>query len=108
MEKTQYIWLDGRRVLWDEAKVHVMSHTLHYGLGVFEGIRCYETLDGRSAVFRLREHIERLFQSAHIVQLEIPFSREQLIAETIALLAANQMKSGYVRHLVFLGDAIMG
>ena len=108
MEKTKYIWLDGRRVLWDEANVHVLTHTLHYGLGVFEGIRCYETVDGRSAIFRLHEHIERLYQSSHIVQLEIPYSRQQLVEETVALLTANEMKSGYIRHLVFLGDGIMG
>lgn len=108
MEKTKYIWLDGRRVLWDDANVHVLTHTLHYGLGVFEGVRCYETVDGRSAIFRLRDHIDRLFESAHILQLEIPFSREQLVEETVALLKANEMKSGYIRHLVFLGDGIMG
>src|SRR3954464_8282077 len=66
VEKVEKIWLDGNFVPWDEAKVHVLTHTLHYGLGVFEGIRCYRRADGRSAVFRLREHVDRLFESAHI------------------------------------------
>lgn len=108
MEKMKYIWLDGRRVAWDEANVHVLTHTLHYGLGVFEGIRFYETSDGRTAIFRLKEHIDRLFQSAHIVQLEIPYSKEKLIEETLALIESNDMRSGYLRHLVFVGDGIMG
>ncbi len=75
MQKTERIWLDGALVPWDEARVHVLTHTLHYGLGVFEGIRCYQTTDGRSAVFRLREHTRRLFGSAHILELAIPFTR---------------------------------
>lgn len=108
MEKTKYIWLDGKRVLWDEAQVHVLTHTLHYGLGVFEGIRCYESADGRPAIFRLREHIDRLYQSAHIVQLAIPYSKDEIIAATTGLLAANGMQSGYIRHLVFVGDGMMG
>ena len=108
MEKTKYIWLDGKRVLWEDAQVHLLTHTLHYGLGVFEGIRCYETSDGRAAIFRLKEHIDRLFESAHIVQLEIPYTPEQLVDETVALLEANGMRGGYIRHLVFLGDGVMG
>jgi branched-chain amino acid aminotransferase len=108
METTKYIWLDGHRVPWAEAQVHVLTHTLHYGLGVFEGIRCYETVDGRSAIFRLTEHIDRLFESAHIVMLDIPYTRQQLIDETVALLEANEMRGGYIRHLVFLGDGKMG
>ena len=67
MKATDYVWLDGRLVPWADAQVHVMTHTLHYGLGVFEGIRCYQCADGRSAVFRLREHVDRLFGSAHVV-----------------------------------------
>ena len=69
------IWLDGEFVAWDAARVHVLTHTLHYGLGVFEGIRCYQTADGRSAVFRLGEHLRRLYDSAHINLMKIPFER---------------------------------
>lgn len=108
MDKTKYIWMDGQRVLWEDAQVHLLTHTLHYGLGVFEGIRCYETADGRAAIFRLKEHIDRLFESAHIVQLKIPYTPEQIMEETIALLQANEMRGGYLRHLVFVGDGVMG
>ena len=74
--KVDKIWLDGKMVPWDEAKVHVLTHTLHYGLGVFEGIRCYQRQDGKSVIFRLREHIDRLYDSAHILLIKIPFSKE--------------------------------
>ena len=73
------IWLDGRMVDWADANIHILTHTLHYGLGVFEGIRCYRTDDGRSAVFRLSEHIRRLFESAHINLLRIPYTQEEII-----------------------------
>src|SRR5437868_6144599 len=75
MPKGERIWLDGQLVAWDAAQVHVLTHTLHYGLGVFEGIRCYECHDGRSAIFRLREHIDRLYGSAHVLDLPIPYPR---------------------------------
>ena len=74
------IWMDGDFVPWDEANVHVLTHTLHYGLGVFEGIRCYRTVDDRSAVFRLAEHVDRLFESAHINLLEIPYAPDVISA----------------------------
>ena len=78
MTKAEKIWLDGKLVNWDDAKVHVLTHALHYGVGVFEGIRAYKTADGRSAVFRLREHMQRLYDSAHIVLMEIPYPIERL------------------------------
>jgi branched-chain amino acid aminotransferase len=102
------IWLDGRMVDWDAAKVHVLTHTLHYGLGVFEGIRCYRTADGRSAVFRLPEHVRRLFESAHINLMEMPFSREAMTEAILATLRANHLPEGYIRPLVFIGDGVMG
>jgi len=101
------IWMDGRLVPWKEASVHVLTHSLHYGLAVFEGIRCYEGKQG-SAVFRLREHIERLFASAHISGIEIPYSPkeiEQAVCETIR---NNALQSCYVRPLVFIGHGEMG
>ncbi len=73
VEKAKYIWLDGKFISWDEAQVHIMTHSLHYGLGVFEGIRAYHCQDGRTAIFRLKEHIRRLFDSGHVMQMEIPF-----------------------------------
>ncbi|MEE2665721.1 MAG: branched-chain amino acid transaminase [Myxococcota bacterium] len=102
------IWLDGKFVAWDEARVHVLTHTLHYGLGVFEGIRCYRTSDGRSAVFRLSEHIDRLFDSAHINLLDVPFPREQVLEACLETLRRNHLDEGYIRPLVFLGAGAMG
>jgi len=108
MEKTERIWLDGTLVAWDAAQVHVLTHTLHYGLGVFEGIRCYECHDGRSAIFRLREHIDRLFGSAHVLDLPIPYSRAQLVDACAETVRANRLRECYIRPLVFMGDGEMG
>ena len=102
------IWLDGHMLPWDEARVHVLTHTLHYGLGVFEGIRCYRTDDGRSAVFRLPEHVRRLFESAHINLLAIPFGRDVVTQAVVECLRANRLAEGYIRPLVFIGDGVMG
>lgn len=99
--------MDGELVPWDDAKVHVLTHTLHYGLGVFEGIRCYETVNG-PAVFRLREHVERLFHSAKIFLLDIPYTVEEVeeaIKETIRV---NNIKECYIRPLVYIGYGAMG
>jgi branched-chain amino acid aminotransferase len=100
--------MDGRLVAWDDATVHVLTHTLHYGLGVFEGIRCYRTADGRSAVFRLAEHVRRLLQSAHINLMTVPFSQEQIERGIVETLAANGLAEGYIRPLVFVGHGAMG
>ncbi|MGA7104536.1 MAG: branched-chain amino acid transaminase [Candidatus Deferrimicrobiaceae bacterium] len=106
--KTKKIWLDGKFVDWDAAQVHVLSHTLHYGVGVFEGIRCYQTEDGGSAIFRLREHVDRLFASAHIVLLKIPFSRDKICQAIRKTLTINGLTEGYIRPIVFIGDGEMG
>ena len=108
MEKSAWIWLDGRFVPWGEANVHVLTHTLHYGLGVFEGIRCYRTDDGSSAVFRLPEHNRRLFDSAHILGLRIPYSREELAEACVETVRRNALDECYIRPLAFLGDGEMG
>jgi len=102
------IWFDGKLIPWEDANVHILTHTLHYGLGVFEGIRCYRTADERSAVFRLPEHIRRLFESAHINQLEIPYSEAQIQAAVLETLRANNLDEGYIRPIVFLGAGAMG
>jgi len=102
------IWLDGRMLPWDEARVHVLTHTLHYGLGVFEGIRCYRTDDERSAVFRLPEHVRRLFESAHINLMSVPYSREAVTQAIVDCLRENRLAEGYIRPLVFIGDGVMG
>lgn len=108
MEKSEKIWFDGELVPWDEARVHVLTHTLHYGYGVFEGVRCYRTEDGRSAVFRLREHVDRLFQSAHILGLRIPFDRAQIESACLETVRINGLEECYIRPLVFVGDGEMG
>jgi branched-chain amino acid aminotransferase len=102
------IWMDGALVPWEQAQVHVLTHTLHYGLGVFEGIRCYRTADGRSAVFRLAEHVRRLFESAHINLMKIPFTPQQIEAAILETLRANGMTEGYIRPLAFIGHGAMG
>jgi branched-chain amino acid aminotransferase len=102
------IWLDGKFVPWAEANVHILTHTLHYGLGVFEGIRCYAGSDGRSSVFRLPEHIKRLFDSAKINLMEIPYSAAELEEATLESLRRNHLAEGYIRPIVFIGDGAMG
>jgi branched-chain amino acid aminotransferase len=105
--KTKKIWMDGKLVDWDKAYVHVLTHTLHYGLGVFEGIRCYETKRG-PAIFRLEEHIERLFNSAHIFLMDIPYSREEIKSAIIRTVRVNKIKECYIRPLVYIGYGDMG
>jgi branched-chain amino acid aminotransferase len=108
MIKADRIWLDGKLVPFDEARVHVLTHALHYGIGVFEGIRAYRGADGRPAVFRLREHVQRLFDSAHIVLMEIPHSLEQLEQACVDTLKANKLDAGYIRPLAFFGAGSLG
>src|SRR5262245_247122 len=108
MQKTDRIWLDGTLVPWDDANVHVLTHTLHYGLGVFEGIRCYRGHDGRSAVFRLAEHVERLFGSAHVLDMPMPYTPAQVAQACIDTVRANALDACYIRPLAFMGDGEMG
>lgn len=108
MQKTEKIWLDGKIVPWDEAQVHVLTHTLHYGWGAFEGIRCYKGKNGRSAIFRLAEHIDRLFDSAAILALKIPHSKEEIAAACARIVKVNKLAEGYIRPIVFVGDGEMG
>ena len=104
---TPKIWMNGELIDWDKAQVHVLTHTLHYGTGVFEGIRAYETSKG-TAVFRLTEHIERLFRSAHIMGMEIPYTVEELIQATKDTVASTGLPSCYVRPLAYYGYGEMG
>ncbi|MDO8519625.1 MAG: branched-chain-amino-acid transaminase [Deltaproteobacteria bacterium] len=108
MEKVSKIWMDGKFVPWEEANVHILTHTLHYGLGVFEGIRAYECLGGKTSIFRLKEHIERLFDSAKIFWMEVPYSRKELIEASLELFRVNKLKAGYLRPIVYIGDGEMG
>ena len=98
------IWMNGEVVPYEAATTHVLSHSLHYGLAAFEGIRSYETHDGRAAVFRLREHIERLFQSCHIATIDVPYTQDQLLDATKDVLRINELKQCYIRPLVWLGE----
>jgi branched-chain amino acid aminotransferase len=107
MEETEKIWMDGRLVDWKDAKVHVLTHTLHYGMGVFEGIRFYNTVKG-TAVFRMDEHINRLYRGAEECFMEVPYSKEGFGKAIIDTIKANSMKEGYVRPIIFYGYGKMG
>jgi len=107
VEPVEHIWMNGELVAWEDAKVHVLTHGLHYGTGVFEGIRCYETADG-PAIFRLREHLERLYKSAELFYMPVPFELEALRAATHELVGRNDLRSCYIRPLVFRGYGQMG
>ncbi|MCP4996043.1 MAG: branched-chain amino acid transaminase [Gammaproteobacteria bacterium] len=101
------IWLDGEMVPWREAKVHVLTHTLHYGMGVFEGVRAYHT-DRGPAIFRLQEHTDRLFRSAHILRMNMPFDADTLNQAQVAAVKENGLDSAYIRPMCFLGSEGMG
>jgi len=107
LQKVDKIWMDGTLVDWDDAKIHILTHSLHYGCGVFEGIRAYATATG-PAVFRLTDHIVRLFDSAKIFMLDIPYSVDQLVAATKETVRVNGLDSCYIRPLVYLGYGEMG
>ena len=107
VQKSEKIWFNGKLVPWDEAQVHVLTHALHYGTGVFEGIRAYEC-EGRSAVFRLEEHMDRLVDSAHILGMTIPYSVDELVDAAVETLKVNTLAGGYIRPLVFVGEGAMG
>jgi branched-chain amino acid aminotransferase len=101
------IWIDGELVDWREAKIHVLTHTLHYGCGAFEGVRAYNTVNG-TAIFRLQDHTDRLFNSAKILRMEIPFSKEQVNEAQKQVVKANKLESCYIRPLVWIGSEKLG
>jgi branched-chain amino acid aminotransferase len=101
------IWYDGKLVPWREATTHVLTHTLHYGMGVFEGVRAYKTDQG-TAIFRLKEHTDRLFNSAHIFGMKMPFDRETIAQAQLEVVRQNKLESGYIRPLAFYGSEAMG
>jgi branched-chain amino acid aminotransferase len=107
VEKLNVIWMDGRLVPWEDAKVHVLTHSLHYGLGAFEGIRSYATED-KQAVFRLKDHIRRLYDSCRIAGIEVPLESDALCTACKETLIANRLREGYVRPLIYLGAGAMG
>ena len=107
LKKTDYIWQNGVFVPWDEAKVHVLTHTLHYGGGAFEGIRAYKT-DKGPAIFRLKEHLDRLFYSAGVLKMESPWTLPQIFDACVELVRKNNFEQGYIRPLMFFGYGVMG
>lgn len=107
MEQTEKIWFNGKFVNWNDAKIHVLTHSLHYGLGVFEGIRFYDT-DYGAAVFRLKEHIERLFKSADRAMMKIPYSQKEIIEAIKETVRINKINQGYIRPIIFYGYGKMG
>jgi len=106
--RTDKIWMDGGLIPWDEARVHVLTHSLHYGMAVFEGMRCYKCDDGRSAIFRANEHIRRMLDSAHIVEMTIPFSQEELVKACADTVRVNRLQECYIRPIAFYGEGQMG
>ncbi|KKW47936.1 branched-chain-amino-acid transaminase [Candidatus Kaiserbacteria bacterium RIFCSPHIGHO2_02_FULL_59_21] len=102
METTKYIWWNGKLVPWADAKTHVLTHTLHYGTGTFEGIRMYETKEG-GAIFHLKKHMERLVFSAQSLGMQLPYSVDQLSAATVELVKANELRSCYIRPIIYYG-----
>ncbi|MDR1660785.1 MAG: branched-chain amino acid transaminase [Desulfovibrio sp.] len=108
MQATQYIWFDGEMIPWDQARVHVLSHALHYGSAVFEGMRAYACADGRSSVFRLNDHCARLVNSAKILRMEIPHTAGRIAAACLETLKVNKLREGYIRPLSFVGCGEMG
>jgi branched-chain amino acid aminotransferase len=107
MEKCKKIWINGEMIDWDKAQVHILTHALHYGTAVFEGIRCYETENG-PAVFRLKEHIDRLFAGCHAYRMKIPYSKEKIISAICELIKENGLKAGYIRPIAYVGYKEMG
>ena len=101
------IWMDGELVPWREAKVHVLTHSLHYGMGVFEGVRAYNT-DKGAAIFRLQEHTRRLFGSAHIMRMPVPWDQQTINAAQITAVRENHLESAYIRPMFFYGSEGMG
>lgn len=106
--KTDKIWLDGKLIHWEDAKVHVLTHALHYGTAYFEGIRCYELADGRSAVFRLPEHMRRLADSGKILGFPLPYTEAQVCQAALDVIRANNLKECYIRPLAFVGLGDLG
>jgi branched-chain amino acid aminotransferase len=108
IEKTDKIWFDGELVDWDAARVHVLSHTLHYGLGAFEGIRAYRRANGSTAIFRLNDHISRLYDTCKLVAIEPRFTPEQIIKHCVEVIRVNKLEEAYLRPLVYIGQGAMG
>ena len=107
LQTSEKIWMDGTFVAWADAQVHVLTHSLHYGLAAFEGIRCYKGRNG-SSIFRLSEHVDRLFESAHIALIEMPYDKKQITEAIVETVRINRLEACYIRPLVYIGYGAMG
>jgi len=107
VDESKKIWMDGKFVHWADANVHILTHALHYGTGVFEGIRCYRTKKG-PAIFRLQDHVDRLFDSCHILKIALPFSTDRIKKAIMESVKINRLKECYIRPIVYVGDGAMG
>jgi branched-chain amino acid aminotransferase len=108
VEKVKKIWYEGKLVDWDDANEHLLAHTMHYGLGAFEGIRAYRRSNGKTAIFRLREHIQRLMDTCKLIAIEPPFDSETLVEASVELMRANELDEAYIRPLIYVGSGDMG
>jgi branched-chain amino acid aminotransferase len=108
VDKLKKIWMDGEFVDWENANVHILTHSLHYGLGAFEGIRAYRRADGQTAIFRLTEHIDRLYDTCRLIAIKPTYGKEQVMNACKDILRVNDMVDGYIRPLIYLGDGPMG
>ncbi len=108
VQKLKKIWIEGEYIDWDAARMHMLTHTFHYGLGAFEGIRAYKRADGKTTIFRLREHIDRLFDTCKLIMFEPRFNREQVMEACGGILKANDLEEGYLRPVVYMADGTMG
>jgi branched-chain amino acid aminotransferase len=108
VDKVKSIWMEGELIPWDDAKLHLLTHTMHYGLGAFEGIRAYKRADGTTTIFRLHEHLVRLFDSCKLMLIEPRFTLDQVSHACLSLLRDNQMEEAYLRPIVWIGDGAMG
>jgi len=108
IKKVDTIWVDGRLIPWDSATDHLLAHTMHYGVGAFEGIRAYQRSDGRTQIFRLKEHIDRLLDSCVICTMDCPYTRDQIMQACIDVVRSNKMAACYLRPLVYLGYGALG
>jgi branched-chain amino acid aminotransferase len=108
VDKVKKVWMDGQFVDWDDARVHILTHSLHYGLAAFEGIRAYKRADGGTYVFRAREHVDRLFDSCKMCLLKPEFTREQIVGVCAETLRVNGMPEGYLRPMIYVGEGAMG
>lgn len=108
VEPSKKVWMDGELVDWKDANVSILTHTLHYGVGVFEGIRCYRLIDGSSAIFRLKSHIRRLFDGLKILSMECPYTKSQFADACVETVRVNGLSECYIRPIIFLGEGAMG